>query len=112
MPMAQARSAVGHTTAAICRSLLLSDVHPKSIYGGKFPLSKLVALSNFQSLSSLSVRIIIDGGVLPTHKLRLELPNLERFGLQVAVACHRQVDAPIYMICRKLKVLDLRYALE
>ncbi len=79
---------------------------------GLFPLSKLVALSHFQSLSSLSVKIIIDRGVLPAHKYRLELPNLERFRLQVAVACHRQVDTPIFMICRKLKVLDLRYALE
>ena len=30
--------------------------------GGPFPLSKLVALSHFQSLSSLSVRISIDRG--------------------------------------------------
>ena len=79
---------------------------------GPFPLSKLVSLSHFQSLSSLSVRILIDRGVFPAHKLRLELPNLEIFRLQMAIACHRQVDTPIFMICRKLKVLDLRYALE
>ena len=92
---------------------------------GLFLLPKLVALSHFRSLSFLSVNVALsyfqslsststdigkDGR--PAHKYTLELPNLKRFMLQMAVACYRQVETPILMICRKLKVLDLQYALE
>ena len=80
--------------------------------GGLFPLSKLVALSHFQSLSSLSVRISVDRRIPPAHKYRLELPNLEMFRVQMAVACHNQIEMPIFISCRKLKLLDLRYVLE
>ena len=92
--------------------------------GGLCPLSKLVAFSHFRSLSSLSVNValsylqslsslsVIDMDGRPAHNYTLELPNLVRFRLQMAVACYRQVETPILMICRKLKVLDLRYALE
>ena len=77
--------------------------------GGPFPLSRLVTLSHFQSLSFLSVKISLD---IPAHIHRLELPKLEVLRVQMALASHHQVDTPINMICRSLKLLDLRYTLE
>ena len=76
------------------------------------PLPNLLTLSHFQRLSSLSVKIGLDSGLYLVHKPRLELPNLERLRLQMEVATDQQVDRPILIICRKLKVLSLRYALE
>jgi len=80
--------------------------------GGLFPLSRLVTLSHFQSLSFLSVRISLDMALHPAHNYRLELPKLEGLRVQVALASHHQVDTPINIICRNLKLLDLRYRLE
>ena len=80
--------------------------------GGLFPLSRLVTLSHFQSLSFLSVRIGPDMVLPPAHIYRLELPKLEVLRVQMAPASHHQVDTPINMICRSLKLLDLRYTLE
>lgn len=79
---------------------------------GLFLLSNLVTLSHFRSLSSLSVRIGIDRGFPLVHTYRLELPKLEKFRVHMAVALHHQVNIPILMICRNLKLLDLRYTLE
>jgi len=79
---------------------------------GLFLLSNLVTLSHFRSLSSLSVRLSIDGGFPPAHTYRLELPKLEKLRVHMAVALHHQVNMPILMICRNLKLLDLRYTLE
>ena len=76
--------------------------------GGLVPLSKLVTLSQFQSLTFLSVRVSID----PAHNYRLEFPKLEGLRVQVALASHHQVDPPVNMVCRNLKLLDLRYTLE
>jgi hypothetical protein len=77
-------------------------------------LSNFATLSHFQSLSSLSAKISLDGGLFPIPDSRVELPNLEELSLQVAIRCDRQVEKPILMICRKLKILDLRliYTLE
>ena len=81
--------------------------------GGPFPLSRLVTLSHFQSLSFLSVRFSLDMVLPPAHVYRLELPKLEVLRVQMALASHHQVDTPsINMICRSLKLLHLRYALE
>jgi len=80
--------------------------------GGVFPLSRLVTLSHFQSLSFLSVRISLDMVLPPAHICRLELPKLEALKVQMALASHHQVDTPIHMICRSLKLLDLQYSLE
>jgi len=80
--------------------------------GGLFPLSRLVTLSHFQSLSFLSVRISLDTALPPAHNYRLELPKFEALRVQVALASHHQFDTPIKMICRNLKLLDLRYRLE
>ena len=88
---------------------------------GLFPLPELGALSYFRSLSFLSVNVALsyfrppssfDMDGRPAHRYTLELPNLKRFRLRAAVACYREVKTPILMICRKLKVLDLQYALE
>ena len=78
---------------------------------GLFLPSHLVTLPYFQFLSSLSMRISLDGDLPPVHH-ELELPTLERFIVQMALASHRQVDTAIFMICRNLKLLDLRYTLE
>jgi len=80
--------------------------------GGLFPLSRLVTLSHFQSLSFLSLRIGLDMTLHPAHNYRLELPKLEVLRVQVAIASHHQVGTPINMICRNLKLLDLQYRLE
>ena len=80
--------------------------------GELFPLSRLATLSHFQSLSFLSVRVSLDMFLPPAHKYRLELPKLEVLRVQMALGSHDQVDRPIYMICRNLKLLDLRYRLE
>jgi len=80
--------------------------------GGQIPLSRVVTLSHFQSLSFLSVRISLDMAIPPAHNYRLELPKLEVLRVHVALASHHQVDTPINMICRNLKLLDLRYRLE
>jgi hypothetical protein len=79
---------------------------------GLILLSNLVTLPHFQSLSSLSVRLSVDRGLLPPLNHRLELPNLEKLRVQLARACHHRVDTPILMICKRLKLLDLRYMLE
>ena len=82
---------------------------------GLFPLSRLVTLSDFQSLSSLSVRISLDRALPPADKAgeyRLELPKLEVLRAQITLGSHDQVDTPINMICRNLKLLELRYTLE
>jgi len=79
---------------------------------GLFLLSNLVTLPHFQSLSSLSVKISVDRGLPPPQTYKLELPNLENLRVQLALACHHRVDTPILMICKKLKLLDLRYMLE
>jgi len=80
--------------------------------GGLFPLSRVVTLSHFQSLLFLSVRIGLDMALPPAHNYRLELPKLEVLRVQVALASQHQVDTPINMICRNLKLLDLQYRLE
>jgi hypothetical protein len=74
--------------------------------GVPFTLSNLVTLSHFRSLSSLSAKISLDRALSPGS--RLELPNLEELSLQVAFRSDRQVEMPILMICRKLKILHLR----
>jgi hypothetical protein len=79
---------------------------------GLILLSNLVTFPHFQSLSSLSVRISVDRGLLPPHNHRLELPNLEKLRVQLALSCHHRIDTPILMICKNLKHLDLRYMLE
>ena len=76
------------------------------------PLSRLMALSHFQSLSSLSVRISHDRFLSTAHNYRLELPKLEVLRVQATLASDHQVDTPINMTCGKLKFLDLRYRLE
>ena len=79
---------------------------------GLFPLSRLVTLSDFQSLSFLSVRISLDTALPPADNYRLELPKLEVLRVQMTLGSDDQVDTPIKMICRNLKLLDLRYTLE
>jgi hypothetical protein len=79
---------------------------------GLLPLSRLVTLSHFQYLSFLSVRISLDGFLPPAHSYRLELPRLEGLRVQTTLASDHHVDTPINMICRRLKLLDLRYMLE
>jgi hypothetical protein len=79
---------------------------------GLFPLSRLVTLSHFQSLTFLSVRISIDAVVPQANKYRLELPKVEVLRVQMALASDHQVDTPINMICRNLKLLDLQYTLD
>ena len=79
---------------------------------GLFLLSNLVTLPHFQSLSALSVRISVDRGFPPAHAYRLELPKLEKLRVHMIVALHHQVNMPILMICRRLKLLDLRCTLE
>ena len=79
---------------------------------GLFPLSRLVPLSNFQSLSFLSVRISLDRALPPARNYRLELPKLEVLKVQMTLGSHDEVDTPINLICRNLKLLDLRYTLE
>jgi len=89
---------------------------PTSIHSlwmdGLFPLPKLVTLSHFQYLSSLSVKIGLDSGLYLVHEPRLELPNLERLRLQMGFTTDQRVDRSTLIICRNLKVLNLRYALE
>jgi len=89
---------------------------PTSIHGlwmdGLFPLRKLVTLSHFQCLSSLSVKIGLDRGLFLVHEPRLELPNLERLRLQMGFPTDQRLDRPILIICRNLKVLNVRYALK
>ena len=80
--------------------------------GGLFPLPRLMTLSHFQSLSFLSVRIIHDRLLPPTHKYRLELPKLEVLRVQMALGSHDQVDTPINMICGKLKLFQYRLELD
>jgi len=77
--------------------------------GGLLPLSRLVTLSRFQSLSFLSVRVSLD---MAAHNDKLELPRLEVLRVQVALASYHHVHTPINMICRNLKRLGLRYRLE
>ena len=79
---------------------------------GLLPLSRLVALSHFQSLSFLSVRVSHDRFLPPAHKYRLELPRLEELRVQMALESHDQVGRPIHMVCGNLKLLDLRYKFE
>ena len=79
---------------------------------GLFPLSRLVTLSDFQSLSFLSVRISHDRALPPARNYRLELPKLEVLRVQMTLGSHDQVDTPINMVCRNLKLLDLQYTLE
>jgi len=79
---------------------------------GLFLLSNLVTLPHFQSLSSLSVRISVDIGLPPLQTHRLELPRLEKLRVQLALGCHHRINTPILMICKNLKLLDLRYMLE
>ena len=80
--------------------------------GGLLPLSRLVTLSYFQSLSFLSVRVSHDRFLPPTNQYRLELPKLEVLRVQMALGSHDQVGRPIHMACRNLKLLDLRYKFE
>ena len=80
--------------------------------GGLFPLSRLMTLSHFQSLSFLSARISLNKALPPAHNYRLELPKLEVLRVQMILGSRDQVGAPINMICRNLKLLDLRYTLE
>ena len=77
-------------------------------------LSKIVMLSPFRSLSSLSAKISLDRGLSPGSDSRLELPNLEGLSLEVAIRSDQQVEMPIFIICRMLKILNLRlkYTLE
>jgi hypothetical protein len=75
--------------------------------GVPLTLSNLVTLSHFRSLSSLSAKIRLDRGFSPILDSRLELPNLEELSLEVAFRCDRQVEKPVFMICRKLKILHL-----
>ena len=75
--------------------------------GGLFPLSRLMTLSHFQSLSFLSVRISHDRASPPAYNYRLELPKLEVLMVQITLGSDDQVDVPINMICRNLKLLDL-----
>jgi hypothetical protein len=77
-----------------------------------FPLSRLVTLSHFQSLSFLLVRISLNEFLPPAHNYRLELPRLEGLRVQTTLTSHHQVDVPINMNCRRLKFLDLRYTFE
>ena len=89
---------------------------PTSVRGlwmdGLFPLPNLPTLSQFQYLASLSVEIGLDRSLSLVNKRRLELPNLARLRLQVGLTADQRVDMPISIICRNLKVLNLRYALE
>ena len=79
---------------------------------GLLSLANLLALSPFQSLSFLSVRICRDRGLFLGPESRLELPNLERLELQMAFTPHQRVDTPLVMICGKLRHLYLRHTLE
>jgi len=79
---------------------------------GLFPPYNLISLSHFPSLSFLSMRISPDRGLSLAPKSRLELPNLERLGLQMALASDQRLEMPIVMNCAKLKSLHLRHTLE
>ena len=79
---------------------------------GLFLLSDLMTLLHFQALSSLSVKISLDRGLSLGLESRLELPNLERLRLQVALMSDQGVEEPVVMICQNLKFLHIQYALE
>ena len=76
------------------------------------PLPNLLTLLHFQQLSSLSVKIGLENGLSPVHEPRLELPNLKRLRLQMGFTSNQQVDRPIFIICRNIKILNLQYTLE
>ena len=99
----QPQRVLRHTLTISTQSLWMS---------GLFPLSRLVTLSDFQSLLSLSVRLSLDRPSPEELEYRLELPKLEVLRVQMTLGSRDEVDMPIKMICRNLKLLDLRYTLE
>ena len=54
----------------------------------------------------------LDRASPPEHNYRSELPSLEVLRVHMTLGSDDRVDTSINMICRKLKLLDLRYTLE